>query len=485
MKRNVEYVDVENLTELPDIQIGKKYLKFLGGTKKYRCFIVDKNYSRYNFYKEYLDLIDKMLYPIYKNRGIVVAQDNIFPIPGFYIIFFDKQFRNITEIPESLMIRTCYIVQNIRKILFDKLNVKLASISCEEKNNELDNVYYRIIPKYEKLDFNFKIDEANIECYFNSFDFDKIRKKIIKYNTIIKKKLEELDYKKTDDELYNKIELREKKINLCVAKYCFITCKGCYNRFCNKKEISYKKIISFLKYAKLNGLEKVTLSGGDPLTRKDIKKIIKKCNKLNLKINLDTVGLSLTKSRIIPSTKEKISKFSNINILKKVNSIGIPLDGSNNDVISKFRTYNGNLFNEIIDILELLDKKNIKICINTVLHKENLKDIENIYYIIRKYNCVKQWQIFQFMPIGPLGSKNAVFYDIKMDDFFKAKERVEKISKNSNIVINFKSAVERSYNYMLIDSTGVAYKVDLDNKIETFGKIDDRFTWDNIMNNLF
>jgi radical SAM superfamily len=485
MKRNVEYVDVENLTELPDIQIGKKYLKFLGGTKKYRCFIVDKNYSRYNFYKEYLDLIDKMLYPIYKNRGIVVAQDNIFPIPGFYIIFFDKQFRNITEIPESLMIRTCYIVQNIRKILFDKLNVKLASISCEEKNNELDNVYYRIIPKYEKLDFNFKIDEANIECYFNSFAFDKIRKKIIKYNTIIKKELEELDYKKTDDELYNKIELREKKINLCVAKHCFITCKGCYNRFCNKKEISYKKIISFLKYAKLNGLEKVTLSGGDPLTRKDIKKIIKKCNKLNLKINLDTVGLSLTKSRIIPSTKEKISKFSNINILKKVNSIGIPLDGSNNDVISKFRTYNGNLFNEIIDILELFDKKNIKICINTVLHKENLKDIENIYYIIRKYNCVKQWQIFQFMSIGPLGSKNAVFYDIKMDDFFKAKERVEKISKNSNIVINFKSAVERSYNYMLIDSTGVAYKVDLDNKIETFGKIDDRFTWDNIMNNLF
>ena len=70
-------------------------------------------------------------------------------------------------------------------------------------------------------------------------------------------------------------------------------------------------------------------------------------------------------------------------------------------------------------------------------------------------------------------------------DFVKAKERVEKISKNSNIVINFKSAVERSYNYMLIDSTGVAYKVDLDNKIETFGKIDDRFTWDNIMNNLF
>lgn len=204
-----------------------------------------------------------------------------------------------------------------------------------------------------------------------------------------------------------------------------------------------------------------------------------------MKINLDTVGLSLTKSRIIPSTKEKISKFSNINILKKVNSIGIPLDGSNNDIISKFRVYKGNLFNEIIDILELFDKKNIKICINTVLHKENLKDIENIYNVIRKYNCVKRWQIFQFMPIGILGSKNAVFYNIEVDDFLEAKKRVEKINKNSDIVINFKSAVERSYNYMLIDSAGVAYKVDLDNKIETFGKIDDISTWDNIMNNLF
>lgn len=287
-----------------------------------------------------------------------------------------------------------------------------------------------------------------------------------------------------DDELYKEIEPREKKINLCIAKHCFIYCKGCYNNFCKNKEISFNDVITFLKYATQNGLKRVTLSGGDPLTRNDIKRIIRECCKLNLKINLDTVGLTLTKSRIISSTKEKINKFSDINILKKVNSIGIPLDGSNNDIISKFRIYNGNLFNEIIAILELFDKKNIKICINTVLHKQNLADIENIYNVIKNYNCVKQWQVFQFMPIGDLGSKNATIYNIEKEDFLKAEKKIEMINKNSNMLINFKSANERSHNYMLINSNGVAYKVDLHNKIEIYGKINDKSTWNNIMINL-
>lgn len=142
MKKNIEYVDVENLNELPKLKNDKRYLEFLGGTKKYRCFVVDQNYPRCNFYRDHLELIDKMLHPIYKNRGIVVAQDNTFPTPGFYIISFNKQFKNIIELPESLVVRTSYIIQNIRKILLDKLNIKFVNIYYEEKNTESNNVHY-------------------------------------------------------------------------------------------------------------------------------------------------------------------------------------------------------------------------------------------------------------------------------------------------------------------------------------------------------
>ena len=485
MTKNIDYIDVYDIEKLPKLQTNKRYLEFLGGTKNYRCFIVENNYPRCDFYKEHLELIDKVLHPVYQNRGIVVTQDNTFPIPGFYIISYDKQYKNITDVPESLIIRTSYIIKIIRKIMSDKLKIEFVNIYYEEKNTESANVRYWIMPKSEKINLSEKLYETNMKEYLNSFDFIETKKEILKYNNIVRKELIKINYKKFDDELYNKIEHREKKINLCIAKHCFMTCKGCYYNFSKNEEVSYKEVIEFLKYAKLKGLEKVTLSGGDPLTRKDIKKIIRKCNKLDLSINLDTVGLPLTKSRIVPSTKEKIKKFSNLNILKTINSIGIPLDGSNNDIVSQFRIYNGDLFNEIIGILELFDKKNINVCINTVLHKRNLEDMENIYNVLKNYNCVKKWQIFQFMPIGIFGSKNADSYIIETKDFIRVRKKIDKISKNGNISINFKSAKERSYNYMLVNSSGLAYKVDLKNKIENFGKITDRSSWDNIINNLF
>ncbi len=485
MREGINYIDVDKLSDLPEISSEKKYLEFLGGLRRYRCFIVNKNYSRYDFYNEHLDLIDKSLYPIYKNREISVVQNNTFAIPSFYIIIYGKPYKNITELPESLMIRTNNIIKCIRKIMLEKLKIKFVNIYYEEINSKSSNVCCCIMPKYEKRDLTKKIYEIDIKKYLESFDIYKTKKEIIKCNNEIKKELLKIDYKKFDDELYNKLETREKKINLCIAKHCFITCKGCYNNFCSKSEISYKEIKNFLQYAKSTGLERVTLSGGDPLTRKDLKKIIKECNKLNLKINLDTVGLAFTKSRIVPATRQKVNKFSNLKILKAINSIGIPLDGSNNDIISTFRIYKGNLFNEIIEELKLFDKLNIKVCINTVLHKQNINDIKEIYNILTKHRCVKQWQIFQFMSIGPLGSKNANLYKIDFNEFQNAKNKIENLNKNNNIIINFKSAKEREYNYMLVNSNGMAYKVDLNNNIEKFGEISDMNTWDNILNNLF
>ena len=483
LKENIEYIDINNLDCLPNVPKNKRYLEFIGGTKKYRCFIVDDNYSRWDFYNEHLELIDKVFHPIYKNRDILVTQDNNFAVPAFYKISYNKQYNYITELPDSLIIRTNNLIKYIRKIMFEQLNIKYVSVYCEE--GQSSNIYFWIIPNFEIININDKKYNISMKNEFKDFNIEETRKKIIKFNNKIRKELIKINYKKIDDELYNKIEIREKKINLCIAKYCFIKCKGCYNNFCNKNEISYKEIIRFLKYAKNNGLQKVTLSGGDPLTRNDLKKIIRKCNNLKLKINLDTVGLTFTKSCVIPSTKRKVNKISNLKFLRKINTVGIPLDGSNNEIISKFRIYNGNLFNEIIEELDLFDKLNINICVNTVLHKQNKNDIENIYNILIKHKCVKKWQIFQFMPIGPLGSKNSNLYVITNEEFQSVKKRIEKINKDKKIIIDLKSSKERAYNYMLVNSNGLAYKVDLNNEMEQFGNISDDSTWDNILKNLF
>lgn len=275
----------------------------------------------------------------------------------------------------------------------------------------------------------------------------------------------------------------EKKINLCISKHCFLKCKGCYNNFCNLDEISKDNIYSFLKYAKRNGLEKVTISGGDPLTRKDIELIIQDCLNLNLKVNLDTVGLPFIETSFIYGTKQKIDKFNNLELLKKIDTIGIPLDGSNNEIISTFRIYQGNLFEKTIKILNFFEEQKIKICINTVLHKMNEHDIQNIFNIIKKYNCIKKWQVFQFMPIGPLGKKNEDKFSLEKSTFISATKKIHNTRNDLEII--FKTAEERDHNYMLINSSGIAYKVYLDNRMEYFGNICNKDSWDNILKNLY
>lgn len=479
-----DYIDVDNLEELPILDSKMRYLEFLGGIKTYRCFIVNKDLPRCDFYKNNLELIEPFLHPVYQNRGILVAQDNTFALPGFYIISYDKKYNSVADLPESLSIRTSYLIKQIIKIMKESLNVKYVNIYYEEKNTKSNNVHFWIMPKVNKEQLSEKLYDLNMKEYLYSFKLEETKSKIIEYNKIVQQELKIINYKKKDDELYNLYEPIEKKINLCISKHCFIKCKGCYNNFCHSKDISYKKVVDFLEYAKRNGLIKVTLSGGDPLAREDITKIIKKCFKLGLKVNLDTVGLTFINSSKIIGNKKTIKKFKNYKLLRKIDTIGIPIDGSNNDNITKFRISKDDLFDNQIKILELFERKKINVCVNTVYHKQNKNDMKKIYNILKKYSCVKKWQVFQYMPIGPLGKKNENEFCVNLIDFEKD-ARYFLRQKDKKFDIEFKCAKERAYNYMLVNSSGVAYKVDLKNNTEIFGNIDDKKTWSNILKNLF
>lgn len=478
-----KFVDIYNLDELPVPEKGKRFLEFMGGEKKYRCYLADKDMPRCDFYKNNIDLIDKMLHPIYKNRRILVAQDNTFPIPGFYIISSENTYNNITEIPDVLLLRSAFILKQLRKTMKNILCLKYVNVYYEEKHSKSTNVHFGVMPKNDTLNLEEKLYELDLNEYLKSFKFNNNIKLIKEYNKKIIKYFEKNQIKKEDDKLFNKLDTEDKKINLCISNQCFIKCSGCYNNFCYNKLIECEKIIEFLEYAKSKGLKKVTLSGGDPLAREDITIIIKKCIELNFKINLDTVGLSFVAPTNIFGTDKIINQFDDIKLLKKISMIGIPLDGSSDDVISTFRIGKDNLFAKQIEVLNFFEKNNIKICVNTVYHKQNKNDIEKIYNIIKKYKCIKKWQVFQFMPIGPLGKINEEKYSVNVDDFINVADQFKKL-ENKDLKIEFKPAIERSHNYMLVNSSGLAYKVDLNNNKEVYGNLQNKETWDEIINHL-
>ncbi len=249
-------------------------------------------------------------------------------------------------------------------------------------------------------------------------------------------------------------------IIISVSKNCFVKCPGCYNFFgkCNNL-VTNDEILNFLYQLPKNKIEKITISGGDPLARENIVDLLCNIKKMGFKINLDTVGTRLLDDVYTIPKKEKLTKISVNDIAPFVDVLGIPLDGSNNAIVSTFRTGRLCIFDESIKLLEILKNHKIKICINTVVHKLNIDDLKNIADILLKYPYITKWQLFQFMAIGPMGYLNREKYNISDEAFVFYCQKIKKYLKDnkSPIILNDKSRQKRKNLYLLIDNDGEAW----------------------------
>ncbi len=248
-------------------------------------------------------------------------------------------------------------------------------------------------------------------------------------------------------------------INISVGNSCFVRCPGCYNHF-GHKNTATETILNFLDIVKLNNINKVTLCGGDPLTRPDIIHLLEEIKKRRFFINLDTVGTSIlgdvTTGFFGTHSIERtdVSKIASL-----VDMIGIPLDGLNNEYFQLFRKNRPNIYNEQIKIINLLSSHHASIGLNTVVHKGNMahliSDLPDILSIIPD---IVKWQFFQFMPIGPLGYKNRSDYMVDDAAFEEFTAKIMHYFNSSSVQkVEFKSCASRNTNYLLIDSDGNAW----------------------------
>lgn len=247
-------------------------------------------------------------------------------------------------------------------------------------------------------------------------------------------------------------------LNVFVSQKCFLYCKGCYSISRNEKFdqiIDTENIVEFLKYAYDYGINKVTLCGGDPLTRKDIIELIKQIKDIGFYISLDTVGTSII--RDVKCKDNAIIKKIDTKILSKlVDKIGIPIDGSSNEIIKKFRQTDFDLLSDQLEICDELKKYNANICVNTVVHKENLKDVKLLCGIINKLDYIKKWQLFKYAPMGKCGILNRNLFEITEEEFEKYKQEILKECLRDEIV-EFKGFDARNKAYMMIDNSGNAW----------------------------
>jgi len=266
-----------------------------------------------------------------------------------------------------------------------------------------------------------------------------------------------------------------RSIILNVGTSCFVRCPGCYNHFASsvskKNTIKNSEILKFLEELKNINVTKVTVGGGDPLSRKNIVDLASGIKSLGFRLNMDTVGTALLGNALtIFFGKLKIKKVPIDDLMKSVDVIGIPLDGSSNEIATSFRRGRKDFFNEQIKIIDSLIEKGHHVCVNTVLNKNNHRDMENIYEVLKEKKIYK-WQIFQFMPIGIFGNKNKEEFLIDDAVFEEAKTKI--LSKNLSFQVEFKSVKNRKSNYLIVDDSGMAWIPTLSKEKHELGSIKD------------
>ncbi|MDD3678939.1 MAG: radical SAM protein [Patescibacteria group bacterium] len=239
-----------------------------------------------------------------------------------------------------------------------------------------------------------------------------------------------------------------KKISILVAQNCFGNCDGCYLDKRSGKELTANEILNFARILKKIGYEEITLSGGDPLIRNDIYEIVKGLNGLGFTLHLDTIGKPLLSDDFIKS-------FPLPDLSKRITLIGIPLDGSTDDICNQFRTNLKGIKDDTLKILQILDSNDFQISINTVVHRGNIDDLQKIYEVITKYPNVIRWELHQFAPLSVKGKSVRNKYEVTEKEFADA---ISKINNSKNVSISPKLN-SRKLNFTYLEFNGDLIKV--------------------------
>ena len=248
-------------------------------------------------------------------------------------------------------------------------------------------------------------------------------------------------------------------VNFAIGPSCFVKCLGCYDHFGNTAKrgglIRADDVLGFAKEAGALGVAEVTLSGGDPLTHPDIVEIARGLKDNGFFVNLDTVGKAfLAPAKMAFYGDGEISQVDMFALRGSVDLLGIPIDGPSDAVIGAFRiSRTGSMLADGLTLIRMSAEHRMSTCVNTVLHRQNVAFLPELAEVIANSGA-KKWQIFEFQPIGPLGSRNASLFRLEPGEFAAA---TRKLPYLPNIAVQTKDAAARKEAYFMVDDAGFAW----------------------------
>ncbi len=258
------------------------------------------------------------------------------------------------------------------------------------------------------------------------------------------------------------------RLNLAIGKRCFVSCQGCYTHF-GQHEPDLKRLLESVSLFVDLGVRDITISGGDPLTINNLLGFLDDLRQLKVRsIKLDTVGTHLIQNPLREEIPPGLEGRPSLNsLMKRLDFMGIPLDGWSNATVSLFRAGRPQLYEETKELLDAIDGTAgfPMVIINTVAHAMNLSGLSRIGQEILRHPAVCHWNIFQFSPTDQVSAEINAGYRIT-DPMFHMAEKAWRNSLASHsatakgITTEFRSVRSRLGQYLLINSDGVAWVPD-------------------------
>lgn len=255
-------------------------------------------------------------------------------------------------------------------------------------------------------------------------------------------------------------------LNMAVGPNCPTRCEGCYHFFGNTALhgglVTADEVIDFVEETRAEGIEQVTLYGGDPLSHPQIVDIVRGIHERGFRVKLDTVGTAfLGPAQILYKGRGTMDQVDARELAPYVDHVSIPLDvwASQDDqsdpAPALFRRGRPNLFEETKRIANLLHDAGISFGINTVANASNVHKLQKIVNIAEDIGAA-EIQIFEFDPEGPNPTS-------KRDDLILGegvfKQAVQDLRPNSSgMKIITKAFAGRPGSYFMVEESGLAFK---------------------------
>ena len=233
-----------------------------------------------------------------------------------------------------------------------------------------------------------------------------------------------IDYISNFPRVYKSLKIHNaippKQVTLELTKRCNARCI-----FCNrwqvspeeiKKELTTEEWIKVIRELAKIKTQKVNLTGGEPLLRKDFFEIVEELKKHKLEITLNDNGF------LLPKYAKKISEF-------KIDYVRVSIDSHIPEKHNKVRGVRG-IWENAVKGIKLLKKYDINVAINFVLMKDNIEELEE-YIRFAKGLGVD----YDIQPVHDEPKTNTLFVRDKKilfskKDLEKLKHAVKKIIKN-------------------------------------------------------